>query len=86
MILDEPSAKLDPTAEHEIHAALQHHREGVTSLLVSHRLGVLRDADIIVVLRDGRIAERGGHTELMCAGGDYARLFTMQAAGYARPA
>ncbi|GAB1646591.1 ABC transporter ATP-binding protein [Krasilnikovia sp. MM14-A1259] len=82
MILDEPSAGLDAEAESEIHASLKRHRHGETSLLISHRLGAVRDADLIVVLRDGRIAEQGDHRALLAAGGEYARLFALQAAGY----
>ncbi|ACU74689.1 ABC transporter related [Catenulispora acidiphila DSM 44928] len=82
LILDEPGSGLDPEAEHEVHLALSRHRAGRTSLLISHRLSTLRDADLIVVLREGRVVEQGGHTELMAAQTDYARLFLTQAAGY----
>ncbi|MEV4759315.1 ABC transporter ATP-binding protein [Micromonospora sp. NPDC049559] len=82
MILDEPSAGLDAEAEHEVHSSLRRHRDGRTSLLVSHRLGAVRDADHIVVLAEGRIVEQGRHAELLAAGGEYARLFTLQASGY----
>ncbi|MFF9571716.1 ABC transporter ATP-binding protein [Streptomyces sp. NPDC014685] len=82
LILDEPSAGLDAEAEAEIHAALREHRCGRTSLLVSHRLGALRDADSIVVLADGRVVEQGDHAALMAAEGAYARLFLLQASGY----
>lgn len=58
------------------------HRAGRTSLLISHRLGAVRDADHIAVLVDGRITEAGTHTELMAAGGEYATLFSLQAQGY----
>ncbi|MER7279200.1 ABC transporter ATP-binding protein [Dactylosporangium sp. NPDC000244] len=85
LILDEPSAGLDAEAEHEIHHGLRAHRTGATSLLISHRLGALRDADTIVVLSGGEIAERGRHAQLLAHGGEYARLFRLQADGY-RPA
>jgi len=82
MILDEPSAGLDAEAEHDIHTRLREIRSGRTSLLISHRLGAVRDADLIVVLADGVVTEQGGHAELLSAEGVYARLFTLQAAGY----
>ncbi|GAA1989827.1 ABC transporter ATP-binding protein [Nocardiopsis rhodophaea] len=85
MILDEPSAGLDAEAEHEIHTMLRRHRAGRTSLLVSHRLGVLRDADRIVVLSNGRVMEEGDHAGLMTKDGEYARLFNLQADGYRSP-
>ncbi|MFI6496617.1 ABC transporter ATP-binding protein [Nonomuraea typhae] len=82
LILDEPSAGLDADAEHEIHTTLREHREGRTSLLISHRLSAVRDADQIVVLAEGRVVEQGDHATLIAAGGLYARLFTTQASGY----
>jgi ATP-binding cassette subfamily B protein len=85
LILDEPSSGLDAEAEHQIHQRLHDHRHGRTSLLISHRLGAVRDADLIVVLAGGRIVESGGHAELMTVGGAYARLFTLQATGYRHP-
>ncbi|MBF9133217.1 ABC transporter ATP-binding protein [Plantactinospora sp. S1510] len=82
LVLDEPSSALDAEAEHEVHLRLREHRRGRASLLVSHRLGVLREADLIVVLSDGRIVERGSHDDLVVRDGEYARLFSLQAAGY----
>ncbi|MGR6322064.1 ABC transporter ATP-binding protein [Micromonospora soli] len=82
LILDEPSAGLDAEAEAELHQRLRGLREGRTTLLISHRLGTVRDADHIVVLRDGVVAEQGSHAELLAAQGAYARLFNLQAAGY----
>lgn len=83
MILDEPSAGLDAQAEYEVHAALRAHRAGRTALLISHRLSAVRDADLIVVLADGRVVEQGSHAELMAMQGRYAELFEVQARGYA---
>nr|WP_230416198.1 ABC transporter ATP-binding protein [Micromonospora tarapacensis] len=82
LILDEPSAGLDAKAEHEIHQRLRTHRAGRTSLLISHRLGTVRDADMIVVLDGGLVAEQGSHDELIALGGRYAQLFRTQASGY----
>ncbi|KAB2340903.1 ABC transporter ATP-binding protein [Actinomadura rudentiformis] len=82
MILDEPSAGLDAEAEHDVHTRLRQLRTGATSLLISHRLGAVRDADLIAVLSDGVVAELGRHADLLDANGLYARLFTLQASGY----
>ena len=82
LILDEPSSGLDPEAEQQIHTRLGRHREGRTSLLISHRLSAVRDADRIVVLADGAVAETGHHDSLLATGGVYAGLFTLQARGY----
>jgi ATP-binding cassette subfamily B protein len=82
MILDEPSSGLDPEAEQEVHARIREHRQGRTSLLISHRLSAVRDADRIAVLEGGRVTELGTHESLLATGGGYARLFRLQADGY----
>ncbi|NUW44462.1 ABC transporter ATP-binding protein [Nonomuraea rhodomycinica] len=82
MILDEPSSGLDADTEHDLHTRLKDVRSGRTSILISHRLGAVRDADMIFVLRDGVVAEQGTHARLLALDGDYARMFGLQAAGY----
>ncbi|CAG7608755.1 hypothetical protein [Actinacidiphila bryophytorum] len=77
----EPSSGPDAEAEAEIHQRLRELRSGRASLLISHRLGTVRDADRIVVLDGGRITESGDHASLLAAGGTYARLFRLQADG-----
>ena len=82
MILDEPSAGLDPQAEADLHDQMRRYRAGRTSLLISHRLNTVRDADLVVVLDEGAVVERGTHQSLMRTEGVYARLFRLQSAGY----
>ena len=82
MILDEPSTGLDAEAEYDLHHRMRAQRTGATSVLISHRLGAVRDADRIVVLSDGAVVEEGNHDELLTAGGRYARLYRLQASGY----
>ena len=83
MILDEPSAGLDAEAEHDIQAKLRDSRRDRTTVLISHRLNTVREANHIVVLADGLISEQGDHQALMALDGTYARLFSLQARGYA---
>ncbi|MFC9234378.1 ABC transporter ATP-binding protein [Streptomyces decoyicus] len=82
MILDEPASGLDAAAEAEIHQSLQRYRQNRTTILISHRLGAVRDADRIAVIGNGKLAECGDHAALMNLNGEYARLFNLQAAGY----
>ncbi|TQM16164.1 ATP-binding cassette subfamily B protein [Pseudonocardia kunmingensis] len=82
MILDEPSSGLDAEAEARVHEQIRQHRAGRTSLLISHRMSSIRDADHIVVLDEGALAEQGKHDDLMARDGIYAGLFRTQAAGY----
>jgi ATP-binding cassette subfamily B protein len=82
LILDEPSSGLDAEAEHAIQRELRDLRAGRTSVLISHRLSSVRDASVIYVLSGGQVAEQGTHDDLMAAGGEYRRLFMLQASGY----
>ena len=84
-ILDEPSAGLDPLAEADQRDQLHALLTGKIGLLIGHRLDGIRRADLIVVLRDGSIAEQGSHDALMRSDGEYARLFRTQAQGFLNP-
>ncbi|MBQ3791920.1 MAG: ABC transporter ATP-binding protein, partial [Clostridia bacterium] len=82
MILDEPTASLDPIAEQAIFAQFDELRKDKTTLFVSHRLSSATTADRIVFLENGKVAESGTHHELMALGGRYCELFTTQASRY----
>ncbi|MFE9207094.1 ABC transporter ATP-binding protein [Micromonospora sp. NPDC007230] len=82
LIMDEPSSALDPRAEDALFQAIRDRQGRATTILITHRLANVRHADRIFVLHDGALAESGNHDELMIAGGRYAELFTLQAAGY----
>jgi ATP-binding cassette subfamily B protein len=77
-ILDEPTAALDPVAESELYENFEQLTEGVTTLLITHRLGATRTADVIMVLDGGRIVESGSHAGLIRNGGLYSRMFESQ--------
>ena len=82
MILDEPSAALDPISEDRIFEQLYHLSEGKSSVTISHRLSKTTLADKILVIGDGHIIEQGSHFELLRQGGKYAELFHLQASKY----
>ncbi|GIJ08129.1 multidrug ABC transporter permease [Micromonospora andamanensis] len=83
LVMDEPSSALDPRAEDALFQAIRDRRGRATTILITHRLANVRHADRIFVLHHGRLVEEGTHDDLVAAGGRYASLFTLQAAGYA---
>ncbi|MBQ6797950.1 MAG: ABC transporter ATP-binding protein [Oscillospiraceae bacterium] len=82
MILDEPTAALDPLAEAELYRNFAQITGDRTTLLISHRLGITKLVDRILVFRDGRIIEDGTHQELMEQKGYYSEMYQAQAAWY----
>ncbi len=82
LILDEATSALDSESEYLIQCALKTLLRGRTALVIAHRLSTVRDADRIVVIKDGAIAEAGDHTELLARGGYYASLVARQARGF----
>jgi ATP-binding cassette, subfamily B, bacterial len=83
VVLDEATAHLDSESEVAVQRALKMALTGRTSLVIAHRLSTIREADQILVVDDGRVIERGTHTELLAAGGLYADLYHTQFADQA---
>jgi ATP-binding cassette subfamily B protein len=79
LILDEATSALDTKNEQEIQSALKGVSAGRTTLVIAHRLSTVVEADEIIVLQDGRIAERGDHPSLIAKGGLYAGMWQRQA-------
>ena len=79
LILDEATSNLDTESEALIQKSLASLTAGKTTFVIAHRLSTIRKADQILVIEDGRIAERGTHDELIAKGGRYYHLFTYQA-------
>jgi ATP-binding cassette subfamily B protein len=82
LVLDEPTASLDALNEYAIFQRFRELTDNKIALLISHRFSTVRMADRIVVLDGGKIIETGTHAELLALGGEYAKLFTIQAEGY----
>ncbi|MDF2718539.1 MAG: Xenobiotic-transporting ATPase, partial [Paenibacillus sp.] len=82
VVLDEPTAALDPKAETDVFERFAAMAGSRTAILVSHRLGMARLCDRVMVMQDGRLTELGTHDELLAAGGEYARLWSLQSQWY----
>ncbi len=78
LILDEATSSIDTRTEIKIQQAFSEMMKGRTSFIVAHRLSTIREADIILVMKDGNIIEQGSHDELIAAGGFYRELYTSQ--------
>lgn len=84
LILDEPTASLDPIAEEEVYKHFQEITKGKLSVFISHRLSSCRFADSIIYIEDGQVKEQGTHKQLLKQKGSYAGLFNLQASKYKR--
>lgn len=78
MILDEATSALDTESERLVQVALENMMKNRTSIVIAHRLSTIQNADQIVVMSKGEIAEQGTHTELLSKNGVYKRLVEMQ--------
>lgn len=78
MILDEATSSVDTVTEQHIRQAMLTITEGRTSFIIAHRLSTIRDSDLILLIRDGRIAEQGTHEQLMALEGEYAQMYLTQ--------
>ena len=81
LILDEATSSIDARTELKIQAAFDRLMRGRTTFIVAHRLSTIREADVILVMRDGHIVEQGDHETLLAADGFYAKLYNSQFAG-----
>ena len=81
LILDEATSSVDTRTEQLVQDAMLRLTQGRTSFTIAHRLSTIRNADIIFVMKDGDIEEKGTHEELLARGGFYAQLWNSQFAG-----
>lgn len=86
LVLDEPTAALDPIAESEVYESYQQHSRGKTAIFISHRLASTRFSDRIILLDHGQIQEEGTHEQLMKLGGAYAHMYQVQSSYYEKEA
>ncbi len=82
LVLDEATSSLDSETEYEIQKDLQKLMEGRTSIIIAHRLSTIMHADIIVVLKEGKIVQMGSHEQLINQPGEYKKLWNLQKGGY----
>jgi ATP-binding cassette subfamily B protein len=82
-VLDEPTAPLDAKAEYAVYESLRRLALGRTVVLITHRLGSVRNADRIYLLHQGKVTEQGDHASLLALGGRYAEMYRLQADMYA---
>lgn len=82
IIMDEPSSALDPSAEYQLNQELSEIAKDKTVIFISHRLAAARDADRIYMMKQGRIVEQGTHEQLLSLGGEYSKMWQLQAGGY----
>ena len=82
IIMDEPSSALDPASEYRLNQELHRISEDKTVIFISHRLATARDADCIYMMKEGRIVEKGTHEQLLALGGEYSRMWELQAGAY----
>ena len=78
LILDEATSSIDTRTEIKVQKAFAQMMEGRTSFIVAHRLSTIREADVILVMRDGKIVEKGKHEELLGMNGFYADIYNAQ--------
>ena len=81
LILDEATSSIDTRTEVRIQKAFARMMQGRTSFIVAHRLSTIREADVILVMKDGHIVEQGNHDQLLAQGGFYAKLYNSQFEG-----
>ncbi len=82
IIMDEPSSALDPASEYRLNQELKEIAEDKTVIFISHRLATARDADCIYMMKKGQIVEKGTHEQLLAMGGEYSRMWEVQARAY----